>query len=79
MNYFHYTRKGDNIDLDFEGADLVNFGSSTVGKRDLLTIAPGFRYKFNENVQVGAAVEFPLTAEKCLEEARLTVDLIFRY
>jgi len=79
MNYFHYTRRGDDTDLGFEGADLVNFGSSTVGKRDLLTIAPGARYKINEWASVGAAVEFALTQEKDLEQYRFTLDLTFRY
>ena len=41
--------------------------------------APGVRYKFNEWASVGAAVEFPLTTEKDLEQYRFTLDLIFRY
>ena len=79
LNWFHYTKAGTNTNLGFEGADLVNFGSSTLGSRDLVTIAPGMRYKFNEWAQVGAAVEFPLTKQKELQEFRFTLDLIFRY
>ena len=72
-------RQSDNTSLTFEGADLVNFGSHNLRNRDLVTIAPGFRYKFSEWAQVGTTVEFPLTKEKGLEDFRFTVDLIFRY
>ena len=51
LNWFHDTRRGDNVDLPFEGADLVNFGSREATDRDLVTIAPGFRYKFTEWAQ----------------------------
>jgi Putative MetA-pathway of phenol degradation len=79
MNWFHYVSKGNRSDLNFEGGDLVNFGSRDLNGRNLLTIAPGFRYKFAEWAQVGTAVEFPLTSHKGLEDMRWTVDLIFRY
>ncbi len=79
LNWFHDTRRGDNTDLDFEGADLVNFGSREATDRDLVTIAPGFRYKFTEWANVGTAVEFPLTSGKALQDFRWTVDLIFKY
>jgi hypothetical protein len=80
MNYFYYTKSGRNTTLNgFDGADLVNFGSSDVGKRGFLTIAPGLCYKFNENVIVGGAVEFPVTTQKELQDYRFTFDVIFRY
>jgi Putative MetA-pathway of phenol degradation len=80
MNYFHYTKSGRNTTLNgFDGVDLVNFGSSNVGKRDFVSLAPGLRYKFNENVIVGGAVEFPLTTQKELQDFRFTLDVIFRY
>ncbi len=80
MNYFYYTKSGRNTTLNgFDGADLVNFGSSSLGQRGFLTLAPGLRYKFNENIQVGGAVEFPVTTQKELEDFRVTLDVIFRY
>jgi hypothetical protein len=80
MNYFYYTKSGRNTTLNgFDGADLVNFGSSNVGNRSFLTLAPGLRYKFNENIIVGGAVEFPVTSQKELEDFRFTFDVIFRY
>jgi hypothetical protein len=80
MNYFYYTKSGKNTTLNgFDGADLVNFGSTNVGARNFLTIAPGLRYKFNENIIAGGAVEFPLTGQKELQDFRVTLDVIFRY
>jgi hypothetical protein len=79
MNWFEYTRHGNQSDLGFEGADLFNFGSHTSRERELITIAPGLRYKFTEWAQFGTAVEFPLTTEKSRIDPRWMVDLIFRY
>src|SRR5262249_15722339 len=82
VNWFHYTKGGKANDpgFGFEGADLVNFGSRSVGDRDLVTMAFGARYKFNENVQLCAAVEWPLPRHhNTIEALRLTLDLILRY
>jgi hypothetical protein len=83
LNWFHYTQAGKNFVPAFggiEGADLVNFGSTDVGNRDLVTLAVGARYKFTEQVQVGAAAEWALTRhDKTLSDFRFTVDLILRY
>ncbi len=79
MNGFYYTTHGKNTNLGFEGADLVNFGENTGGHPDLLTIAPGFRYKFNDWASVGAAVEFPITQHEIFQDTRFTLDFIFRY
>ncbi len=81
LNWYHYTRGGNGLPLGFEGTDLVNFGSSNVGKRDFVTLGPGVRYKFGfcENLFAGLAVEFPLTSQKELTSYRVTLDIIFRY
>jgi hypothetical protein len=78
-NWFYYTRSGRATDLGFEGADLVNFGSRTLGGRNYVTLAPGLRYKFSECVQTGVAAEWPVSHQKGLADFRLTFDLIFRY
>jgi hypothetical protein len=78
LNYWRYTRTGRLHDFGFEGADLVNFGSTTAGK-DYLTLAVGARYHFTENIQAGGAIEFPTTAERGLADFRVTFDVIFRY
>jgi hypothetical protein len=81
MNWYHYTQGGKANDpgFGFEGTDLVNFGSHSLGGRDFLTIAPGLRFKLNEHIQAGAAIEFPLLKQKEITDYRLTFDLIFRY
>ena len=79
LNWFHYSRSGGERPFNFEGRDLVNFGSTAVSGRDNLSLATGVRYKFSEAVQTGVVVEFPLTGERDLMSFRLGVDLIFRY
>ena len=79
INYFYYTAAGNELPLGFEGRDLINFGSKGVSGNNSTTIAPGFRYKFNENFQTGIAVEFPLGGHKDLIDYRVTWDFIFRY
>jgi hypothetical protein len=81
LNWFHYTRGGDanTPGFGFEGLDLANFGSKTVGGRDFLAISPGLRFKLNEHIQAGAAVSWPLLKQKEINDYRLTFDIIFRY
>jgi hypothetical protein len=79
LNWFHNTKLGNARDLNFEGTDLVNFGSRDLQNRDLVTLAFGGRYKIHEWMQVGTAFEFPLTSRKDLSDFRWTIDLIFRY
>ena len=79
LNWFHNATAGQARPyLFFEGRDFANIGASTAG-RDLLTIAPGFRYKFTEQLQMGLALELPLVGTKDLFQYRLGVDLIWRY
>lgn len=79
LNYFHYTEAGTTRDLGFEGRDLFNFGSQGVNRRNNLTIAPGFRYKFCEAIQAGVGMEFPLVGTRDILDYRVTADMIFRY
>jgi hypothetical protein len=79
MNWYHYTKAGRLTDVGFEGVDLANFGSRSLGGRDYLTLAPGFRYKFREWLQAGVGLEWPLTNQKEITDFRFTFDLIFRY
>ncbi len=78
-NYFYLTKRGDSNDFNFEGYDLVNFGSREPVNRSLWTIAPGVRYKFNECANIGTALEFPLTGGHGFESFRWTLDVIFKY
>jgi hypothetical protein len=79
MNWIHYTKAGNNPNLNFEGADLINFGAAQRQGSNYFTIAPGVRYRFNEHIYAGAALEIPFGQEKGLSDYRLTFDMIFRY
>jgi hypothetical protein len=83
LNWLHTTAFGkENAFVGTEGADLVNFGSTSYnGKHDLVTLAFGARYKFasSDHYQVGTAFEFPLTDRKDLQSFRFTLDFIIRY
>jgi hypothetical protein len=79
LNWIVYPVSGDARPVPFEGADLINFGSTEIAGKNELTLAFGARYKFCEAIQLGAAFEFPLLTNKELEQWRLTVDVIFRY
>lgn len=79
LNWIRYTRAGNANNFGFEGADLINFGSATRQGRDYVSVAGGLRYRFNDHVWAGAAVEFPVSNEKGLSDYRLTFDVIFRY
>jgi hypothetical protein len=78
-NWIYYTKSGTATNLGYEGADLINFGSATREGKNYLSLAAGLRYKFTENIIAGAAVQFPVSQEKGLQDYRLTFDLIFRY
>jgi hypothetical protein len=79
LSWFHYTTAGEQRPfLSFEGRDLANIGGSAKD-RDFLTVAPGFRYKFTEAIQMGAAIELPLLGTRDLLQTRITLDLIWRY
>lgn len=78
-SWFHYTTAGTaRPSLPFEGRDLANIGGQAAG-RNLVTLAPGFRYKFTEFLQFGVAAEFPIAGSRDLFQFRLNLDLIWRY
>lgn len=79
LNWFSFTQSGKVRDLNFEGSDVINFGSRSVSGNDIVTVATGVRYKFSEATQFGLATEWPVTGRKDLSDFRLTLDLIFRY
>jgi hypothetical protein len=79
LNWFHYTTNGtERPYLGFEGRDLANFGGTASGQ-NYVSLAPGFRYKFTEFLQLGAYVEFGLVGADDLNRFRVGIDLIWRY
>lgn len=79
VNWFLYTSDGtERPALAFEGRDLANIGGSA-SSRNYLSIAPGFRYRFTDYLQMGFAAEFGIIGSNDLTRFRLGVDLIWRY
>ena len=64
----------------FDGDGLINVGSSQADGADLVTLAFGARGRILDNLDVGAAYEFPLTdEEESLYDSRFTVDIELRF
>jgi hypothetical protein len=79
VNWFHYTTNGlQRPHLFFEGRDLANIGATASGQNHI-SIAPGFRYRFTETLQIGVAAEFGVVGANSLNRFRLGLDLIWRY
>ena len=74
FNGFTTIDEGTRTPLDFEGVDLVNFGSAESGT--VLSAAAGFRYHF---IQMGAVYERAVSGRKDILDERYTVDVIIRY
>lgn len=87
VNWFHVMSEGEGEGaalgqlLEFDGLDLINFGSKHGGRnRDTVTAAAGFRYRMSDCLDLGAAYEMPLTDDSDgLTDSRLTLDLVWRF
>jgi hypothetical protein len=78
LNWQLQTTNGTSSPLNFEGRDLINFGSAVRGA-NLLTGALGARFKVFAYSEIGAAFEIPLVGNRDLFDYRFTVDFILRY
>jgi hypothetical protein len=79
LHWFSYTRSGKVLPINFEGADLYNFGARNVSGNNFLSLALGGRYRVSDHLQFGAGVEFPISGRHDLMELRITADMIIRY
>ena len=94
FNYFHVLDEGDGgrrfndqvggavpAVAEFEGGDLINLGASNASSnRSLATLGLGLRFRATDNIDLGAAYEFPLTDDKDnLMDSRITIDLVYRF
>ncbi len=77
VNGFSVIDSGKRLPLNFEGVDLVNFGSTQGGT--VVTAAFGARYRINDSIQVGVAYERPLTNREDILSQRVYFDAIFKY
>ena len=74
LNTFSVRKDGDRLPFDFEGIDIVNFGSTDAGT--VTTMAIGARFVINDNLLMGFAYEAPISNRKDLMDDRYYFDLV---
>lgn len=79
MNIMSFLGNGSVYDINTNSGDLFNVGATQVKGLTNLTLAPGLRYKFTENFQIGGACEFLCTSQRAMEDFRFMLDFIVRY
>ncbi len=62
---------------DFEGADILNFGSTDSG--NIALVAAGVRYVVNDNIRLGGNYEVPVTDRKDYIDWRTHIDMIISF
>ncbi len=72
INAFVPVRDGDRLPFDFEGVDLVNFGSTS--PETIVTAAVGGRYEVNKNLILGAGYEKTVTKREDILDYRIYFD-----
>ena len=77
LNGFTTIDDGTRTAVDFEGIDLVNFGSTDSGTVVLGSI--GARWRLNEHIIFGAGYEMPLTGREDITDWRVNFDMVLSY
>lgn len=77
LNGFTTIDNGTRTAANFEGIDLVNFGSTNSGTVVLGAI--GARWRLNDHVIFGAGYEAPLGGREDLTDWRLNFDMVLSY
>ena len=70
---------GENIGLDTEGYDVINFGSSESKDVTQGMIGIGFRSRILKNVDLGLAYEKAIIEPHGLTDDRFTFDVCIRF
>ena len=72
---------GQRLPIPDEGEDLFNFGSTQASGKTIPTLAIGGRYRLADNMDLGAAWQFPLDdgPGTRIIDSRVTADLIYRF
>jgi hypothetical protein len=79
FNAFSVLSEGNNIGLDTEGYDVINFGAANAGGRTQGTLGVGFRSRILDNVDLGLAYEKAVIRPYGLTEDRFTFDVCIRF
>jgi hypothetical protein len=78
-NGFTVVSEGNNIALDSEGYDVINFGSSLAGGITQMTLGGGFRSRITKNIDLGVAYEKAVLSPEGLTDDRFTFDVSIRF
>jgi len=79
FNAFTVINEGNNIGLNTEGYDVINFGASGADGVTQGTLAVGFRSRIMANVDLGFAYEKAVIEPNGLTEDRFTFDISIRF
>jgi hypothetical protein len=79
FNAYTVLNDGNNIALNTEGYDVVNFGASNAQGRTQGSVAVGFRTRLLANVDFGFAYEKAVIRPEGLMDDRLTFDISIRF
>ena len=78
LNVFNTKSAGERLPFDFEGIDLVNFGSSDAAG-SVVTLAVGGRFIFSDNITFGFAYEAPVSNREDIMDHRYYVDMVLHF
>ncbi|WP_345735256.1 hypothetical protein [Prosthecobacter algae] len=79
FNAYTVVNEGNNIALNSEGYDVINFGSSGADGVTQGTLAVGFRSRIFKNVDLGLAYEKAIIEPNGLTDDRFTLDVSIRF
>ncbi|MBN8550997.1 MAG: hypothetical protein J0M12_16910 [Deltaproteobacteria bacterium] len=77
----HVMAAGNRLPIADEGQDFFDIGASESDGENITTMAVGARYRITDNLDFGAAYEFPLdnSSGTRIIEYRVTTDFIYRF
>lgn len=79
FNAFSVLGDGENIGLNTEGYDVMNFGASNANGRTQGALGVGFRSRIMDNVDLGLAYEKAVIKPYGLFDDRFTFDICIRF
>ena len=79
LNVVNVVDAGDRLPIADEGQDFFSIGSSEADGKTIVTMGVGARYRISDNIDIGAAYQFPLSSGdgSRIIDWRVTTDLVF--
>lgn len=78
-NGFTVVSEGNNLPINSEGYDVINFGASNSGGWTGLTLGGGFRSRLTKNIDLGVAYEKAVVSPEGLTDDRFTFDVSIHF